>query len=208
MDNAGRAFDAVIPEDAAFGCSRISIGDKTYSALKSSNGVTLIPYCLWDNRCPGNEMQTWFATDVWANGDSLFSYSHCNPQDGVDGLFSGVVPSSSNDRSLRRFTFWPHRGLAEWLQCDFRKPRKVKCVRVYWFDDIPRGGKCALPEFWRVKWRESDNAPWREIEAEYPIWRDRYCEVAFPAEVEAKAIRLEIKLKNGFSAGILSWNVL
>lgn len=30
------------------------------AALRASNGLRLVPYCLWGNREPGNEMQIWF----------------------------------------------------------------------------------------------------------------------------------------------------
>ena len=44
---------------AAFGLS--AAGDYPIRpALKASNGLKLIPYCLWDNREPGNELQVWF----------------------------------------------------------------------------------------------------------------------------------------------------
>ena len=59
-DNGGKAYDAVLPADATFTDDAITIGDKTFPALKASNGLKLIPYCLWDNREPGNEMQVWF----------------------------------------------------------------------------------------------------------------------------------------------------
>ena len=59
-DNGGKAYDAVLPADATFTDDTITIGDKTFPALKASNGLKLIPYCLWDNRAPGNEMQCWF----------------------------------------------------------------------------------------------------------------------------------------------------
>ena len=59
-DNGGKAFDAVLPADATFTDDTIEIGDKTFPALKASNGLKLIPYCLWGNREPGNEMQVWF----------------------------------------------------------------------------------------------------------------------------------------------------
>ena len=59
-DNGGKAYDAVLPADATFTDDTITVGDKTYPALKASNGLKLIPYCLWDNREPGNEMQVWF----------------------------------------------------------------------------------------------------------------------------------------------------
>ena len=59
-DNGGKAFDAVLPADATFTDDTVVIGDKTFPALKASNGLKLIPYCLWGNREPGNEMQVWF----------------------------------------------------------------------------------------------------------------------------------------------------
>ena len=59
-DNGGKAYDAVLPADATFADDTITIGGKTYPALKASNGLKLIPYCLWCNREPGNEMQVWF----------------------------------------------------------------------------------------------------------------------------------------------------
>ena len=59
-DNGGKAYDATLPADATFTDDVITIGDKTYPALKASNGLKLIPYCLWGNREPGNEMQVWF----------------------------------------------------------------------------------------------------------------------------------------------------
>ena len=59
-DNGGKAYDAALPSDVTFADDTIAIGDKTFPALKASNGLKLIPYCLWDNREPGNEMQVWF----------------------------------------------------------------------------------------------------------------------------------------------------
>ena len=58
-DNGGKAFDAVLPADATFADDTISIGGRTYPALRASNGLKLVPYCLWGNRDPGNEMQCW-----------------------------------------------------------------------------------------------------------------------------------------------------
>ncbi len=60
VDNGGKALEAQLPADATFADATVAIGDKTYPALKASNGLVLIPYCLWDNREPGNEMQVWF----------------------------------------------------------------------------------------------------------------------------------------------------
>lgn len=208
VDNGGRAFGAVIPANAAFTEENMEIGGCSFPSLKSCNGVKLIPYCLWDNRKPGNEMQTWFATDVWAGVDSRLTASHCNPADSINNLFSGIKPSSSNDRSIRRFTFWPHCGTEEWIQCDFRNLRAVSGIRIYWFDDTPTGGKCALPKSCRVKWRAADDAAWQDIAAMDPILKDGFCEMKFPVEVKAKSIRLDIVLQKGLSGGLLAWEIL
>ena len=69
-DNGGKAYDAVLPADATFTDDTITIGDKTFPALKASNGLKLIPYCLWDNREPGNELQVWFRDEVTSVGVS------------------------------------------------------------------------------------------------------------------------------------------
>ena len=61
FDNGGKAYGAVLPADATFEDTTISIGDKTFPALKASNGLVLIPYFLWGNREPGNELQVWFS---------------------------------------------------------------------------------------------------------------------------------------------------
>ena len=60
IDNGGKAYDAALPADAVFADDSIVIGDKTFPALKASNGLKLVPYCLWGNREPGGELQCWF----------------------------------------------------------------------------------------------------------------------------------------------------
>jgi len=61
FDNGGKAYGASLPADATFEDTTIPIGDKTFPALKASNGLVLIPYFLWGNREPGNELQVWFS---------------------------------------------------------------------------------------------------------------------------------------------------
>ena len=58
-DNGGSAFDAVLPEDATFARTTVTVGDRAFPALKASTGLVLVPYFLWDHRAPGNEMQVW-----------------------------------------------------------------------------------------------------------------------------------------------------
>ena len=70
-DNGGNAFDAVVPADATFSDGRVETGGQSFPSLRSSNGVTLVPYCIWGNRQPGNEMQTWFPVKIPASGNAI-----------------------------------------------------------------------------------------------------------------------------------------
>ena len=62
FDNGGKAFDAVLPSGATFSDETVTIGDRTFPALRASNGLLLIPYFAWGHRDPGNEMQVWLRT--------------------------------------------------------------------------------------------------------------------------------------------------
>lgn len=60
IDNTMKVYDATLPKGVTFREEKIAIGDKTFPALKASNGLTLVPYCIWGNRAPGQDLQTWF----------------------------------------------------------------------------------------------------------------------------------------------------
>ena len=145
IDNHGKAFKLAVPADATFKEGELQIGAERYTSLETSNGVVLVPYCVWGNREPGNEMQTWFSLDVWGGTDKAVSYSHCCRVDGTEGLLKSAAPKSSGDDTIRRFTFWPRKGSGEWVACEFKTPRKIAGTKVYWFDDTARGGGCAIP---------------------------------------------------------------
>ena len=59
----GKIRRVVLPENATFSETAVPFGDKTVVGLRASTGLKLVPYCLWDNREPGNEMQVWFKSD-------------------------------------------------------------------------------------------------------------------------------------------------
>lgn len=208
IDNGGCAFKAIVPADATFAEGEIAIGGERFTSLKSSNGVVLVPYCVWGNREPGNDMHTWFRVDAFAGKDYAVTYSHCFRLDCTDGLLKKVTPKSSGDDSIRRFSFWPRKGSEEWVRCDFRSPRNVSGMKVYWFDDSARGGGCTIPESWSIECRESDSSPWRTVDAVCPVLKDGFSTVKFPEDVPAKAVRLAVRLKDGFSGGILAWELL
>jgi DUF1680 family protein len=134
------------------------------------------------------------------------SASHCWRGDSVRAVADGRMPKSSDDHSIPRFTWWDHRGTAEWVQWEFDEPRKVSAVRVYWFDDEPRGGGCRTPASWRLLFRKA--GAWTPVEttAAFGTAKDRFNETTF-AEIQTDALRIEAQLRPGMSGGILEWEI-
>ena len=222
VDNGGKVLDKVLAADAAFTTTTCNILGNVYPALtapavslrrglktgvrKEATTLTLVPYFAWCHRSAG-EMQVFFPTEAKeenAARDYKTSASFCFPQDSVAAAFDGVLPKASNDESIPRLTFWNHLGTDEWVACEFTVPEEVKGVEVYWFDDSGKG-HCRLPASWKVQWRPAKNAPWQDIAAEGPIAKDKFCTVDFPQPVKAQAVRLNIKLQQDWSGGILEW---
>jgi hypothetical protein len=132
--------------------------------------------------------------------------SHCFAGDTTLALNDGVLPKSSADRSIPRMTWWNHKGTTEWVEYDFDKPRRLTKASVYWYDDEPTGGGCRTPASWRLLYQSGD--AWREVQnpTAHGADKDRFNDTAF-GEIETTAVRLEVKLKPGFSGGILEWRV-
>jgi DUF1680 family protein len=174
--------------------------------------LTLVPYYAWDHRAAG-DMMVWLAEDPSAArpappatvaGTARASASHVNPTDTLDALADGDVPQNSADPATQRFTWWNHRGTAEWVQYDFPKPTSLTSAEVYFYDDAARNGHCRPPASWRLSYKDGDQ--WKPIDADYRTATDRFNRVTFPA-VTTTALRLEVQLQKDFSAGILEWRV-
>ncbi len=131
--------------------------------------------------------------------------SHCFTGDTLAALSDGQVPAHSNDQGVPRFTWWDRRSTTEWVQYNFDDPRRVGRAAVYWFDDRPEGG-CRVPARWRLLYRDRD--VWRAVPnaSGYGTERDRFNTATFPP-VTTTGLRIEATLQDGFSAGILEWQV-
>ncbi len=129
------------------------------------------------------------------------SHVHDNPF----ALNDGVLPKSSDDHSVPRFTWWDHKGTKEWIQYDFEKPRTISKAEVYWFDDSGVG-HCRVPRSWRILWKHED--AWLPVggASGYGVERDKINSVTFHP-VDADAVRLEVELEAEFSGGVLEWRV-
>ncbi len=131
--------------------------------------------------------------------------SHCWHADTVRAIDDGVLPKSSGDRQIPRFTWWDHRGTKEWVACRFPEPQVVSEVAVYWFDDTGFG-QCRVPASWHVEWY--DGQTWQPVKAKgpYAVQRDRFNRVEFEP-VKTTGLRLVVQLQENFSAGILECQI-
>jgi hypothetical protein len=132
--------------------------------------------------------------------------SHCFGGDTLAALSDGKLPSNSNDHGIPRMTWWPRKGSTEWVQYDFKEPRKVSQVDVYWFDDSPTGGDCRIPQSWKLTYRDGDQ--WTQVPgaSTYGVQKDTLNTTKFD-EVTTSALRLDVKLRDEYSSGILEWRV-
>lgn len=131
--------------------------------------------------------------------------SHCNPGDSLEALMDGQEPKSSNDKGIPRFTWWDHKGSAEWVEWGFPKVREVSSVEVYWFDDTG-AGQCRVPKSWKLSYRLGER--WFPVEnpSDYGTQVDGYNKTTFKA-VRCEGLRIEVQLQPEFSAGILEWKI-
>ncbi len=134
------------------------------------------------------------------------SASHCNESDTVEALMNVKPPKSSHDQSIRRFTWWDHRGTTEWVEYNFDKPRKVSGVEVYWFDDSG-SGSCRVPQSWRVLCKQGEDWKPAEGTSGYETKPNTYNRATF-TPTETLGLRIEAQLQPAYSGGILSLRIV
>jgi hypothetical protein len=125
------------------------------------------------------------------------SYVHAS----LEAITDQVLPADSADNSMGQLDFWPHKGRTEWIQFEWDRQHEVSAVQVYWFDDSHRGG-CKLPKSWRLLFRDEAGAFKPVASASsYGIEKDTFNTVRF-APVETDALRIEVELRDDWSAGV------
>ena len=93
----------------------------------------------------------------------------------------------------------------EWIQMDFPKSSTVSRADVYWFDDEPRGG-VRVPASWKLLYKDGED--WKPVETtdSFGTAKDAWNTVNFKP-VTTTALRLEVIIKPGVSAGLQEWKV-
>jgi len=210
----GKAFGLTTTEDGA--------------VRRTEQPFMAIPYSTWANRGRG-QMAVWLArTDSAARPTpyptlATTSTITASPLPNGRGknahnMIDGDEPANSADSSAY-FDWWPVQGWndacdaapiagrqsptcskGEWIEMTFAQPSTVSSAAVYWFDDTGRGG-VRVPLSWRLLYRAGSD--WRPVEATGPLGvaRDSWNNVAF-TPVKTTALRVEIVMQPGFSAGV------
>ena len=178
--------------------------------------LTAIPFYCQDNRVNTAAMQVWLPENKelakaialpTIAGQGQISVSHCFLNDTKTALNDGIEPANSNDHSIPRHTWWDHRGTTEWVQYDFNQVESVSSISVYWWDDRPAGGECAVPESWKLFYQTADSQ-WEPIpeDIHYGIQIDHFNMIKFET-IQTNGLRIEAKLSEKYSGGILEWKV-
>ncbi len=231
VDNNGRVRNLCLPKEARLSAKfdkdllggvavvrgeALAVSRKEEKLATKPVAFQAVPYFAWDNRDPG-QMIVWIAEEperaelpgedgVLVNGIRIRA-SHLNSTDTLETLNDGGVPKSSKDDSIRRMTWWDHRGSVEWLSYGTDKPRKLSAAEVYWFDDTGIGA-CRVPAEWRLLWLDGNE--WKPVKLrkgeQYGTALDQFNKVSF-GPVTTREIRLEVKLREGYSGGVLKWRV-
>ncbi|MBK6942952.1 MAG: glycoside hydrolase family 127 protein [Planctomycetes bacterium] len=173
--------------------------------------LVAIPYAFWDNREPG-AMKVWMpatpapprANALEADAKVEVSFKNWNSQ--PDGIRDGLEPAASDEQPAALCHWWNHEGGTEWVAYTWDAPVALSGVKVYWFDDTGRGA-CRVPKAWRLLARNGD--AWVPVAGAtaFPIAKDRWCDVKFPA-LTTRALKLEVDMQDGFAAGIHEWKVI
>jgi hypothetical protein len=176
--------------------------DSPVTSDQPINRVTLVPMGAARLRISafpvigsGPSAHEWTAPPFFARA----SHEH----DSLDALSDNIIPRSSNDESIPRFTWWDHKGSTEWVEYDYNAAKLLSASSVYWFDDTGKG-ECRVPQSWRVLYKDGDE--WKPVVAsvDYGTRSDTWNNISF-APVTTTGVRLEVQLQPNFSGGILEW---
>ncbi|HWI19997.1 MAG TPA: glycoside hydrolase family 127 protein [Vicinamibacterales bacterium] len=184
--------------------------DANGAVTKADQPFMAIPYAVWANRGRG-QMAVWLARVDAAAKPTPFPTVVTNAAIAASpvpngrgknarNIIDGEEPASSAD-SIAYFDWWPVQGSKmEWVEVTFEKPSTVSSSEVYWFDDTGRGG-VRVPASWRLLYKSGDQ--WLPVETtgQFGTARNAWNALSFKP-VTTSALRVELAMQQGFSAGL------
>jgi DUF1680 family protein len=213
----------------SFGLAKTESGAIT----KSEQDFMAIPYATWANRGRG-QMNVWLArTDAAARPTPFPTVATSStvvastPAQGrgknVRPIIDGEEPANSAEAGSY-FDWWPVQGWTEacdqpagqgqrrqcskgeWIEMTFAQPSTVSQTEIYWFDDEANRGGVRVPASWRLLYKDGEG--WKPVETAdaFATAKDAWNRVTFKP-VQTTALRLEVTMKPGVSAGLQEWKV-
>lgn len=202
----------------------VSRGADKVSVVEKRIPLVAIPYYARSNR-DATSMVVWMLEDrarailpptptIAATSRATASIEKANCR----ALNDQITPVRSGDASRGVFV-WGKRGTTEWVQYDFKKPREVSAVEVYWYARF--GTAVKLPGSWTVLYRDGEQFKPVANKDPYAVEADRFNRVTFQP-VKTDALRIRVKLQDKYletylagkdekpkktTGGILEWRV-
>jgi DUF1680 family protein len=232
LDNDGSVGDIILPPAAQVtpvvkaellnGVTILDISGAQRVTRRPDGGTTespchavAIPYASWNNRGL-SPMSVWLGRDVeharlspLPTITSTAKVSASFVRSGMDlgRLNDQQMPRNATDGFAPQFDFWPHLGGSEWVAYTLQEPTLVRGVTVSWFDDTSKGGACKQPISWRLSYLDEAGA-WTPVEdpSEFTVGKASPVNVKFKP-ITTKALRIDIDLADGFSAGLYEWEL-
>lgn len=230
-------FDKFIPSGATFtikyesellnGVMTLATTGKKAMPDGSTVDVALkaIPYSTWNNR-GADQMAVWipeqaatarpepeatiasrarmYSEPTALNSDVPAATSNLQWAAGYNDQWE---PTSSADTSKPYHYWWLRRGTVENICYGFDAPTKVSSVDVYWLDFDHYDGNYRTPEYWNLYYMTADGR-WQEVKATTPYGTEKDCYNRLCFEpVETTALKLQAKLRDGESGGVIEWKV-
>ena len=140
----------------------------------------------------------------WVDNRPTYKLSSSRDGGNPETLFSQAPdPKASIDHSVPFFLWGGKRGAAQWVQCDYYKPKTASSVSVYWFDDK---GTIRMPTSWRLLYKSGEE--WKPVAqaSGFGVEKDRYNRVTFKP-VTTTGLRIEAAMQEGHTGGIHRWKI-
>ena len=173
--------------------------------------IMAIPYFAWDSRQAG-QMTIWLPECSTLTEPKLKASlaSQGNPEashlfGSLEAVNDCILPASSSDQSIPKFTWWHKKGSREWVSLTFDNSVEISEAAVYWFDDTGIG-ECRSPDQWWIEWdREGE---WQSVQnvSEYGLQLDIFNRVTFNS-VTTHRVRIVVQLQDNMSSGLLEWRL-